>query len=132
MNIYTRKQQWKWLLAIAAFAIVIVSLWYTNNLVKRIAEDERRKVRLWAEAVQKKANLVKFTNQLFEKMKIEERKKAILYAKTTEQLTKDFSNFNFLLYVLQDNTTVPVILADEQGKILAKRNFDSIKEKDDA
>jgi signal transduction histidine kinase len=130
MNIYTQKQKWKWLLAAAAFVIVIGSLWYTNNLVKRIAEDERQKVKLWAEAVQKKANLVKFTNQLFEKIKSEERKKAILYAKTTEQLTKDFSNFNFLLYVLQDNTTVPVILADEQGKILAKRNFDSIKEQD--
>ena len=95
MNIYTQKQKWKWLLALAAFIIVIGSLWYTNNLVKRIAEDEKRKVKLWAEAVQKKANLVKFTNQLFEKMKLEERKKAILYAKTTEQLTKDFSNFNF-------------------------------------
>lgn len=130
MNIYTQKQKWKWLLALAAFIIVIGSLWYTNNLVKRIAEDEKRKVKLWAEAVQKKANLVKFTNQLFEKMKLEERKKAILYAKTTEQLTKDFSNFNFLLYVLQDNTTVPVILASEDGKILASRNFDSIKERD--
>lgn len=132
MNIYTQKQKWKWLLAAAAFIIVIGSLWYTNNLVKRIAEDEKQKVKLWAEAVQKKASLVKFTNQLFEKMKSEERKKAILYAKTTEQLTKDFSNFNFLLYVLQDNTTVPVILADEHGKILAKRNFDSIKELDPA
>jgi len=130
MNIYTRKQKWKWLLALAAFVIVIGSLWYTNNLVKRIAEDEKRKVKLWAEAVQKKANLVKFTNQLFEKMKSEERKKAILYAKTTEELTKDFSNYNFLLYVLQDNTTVPVILASAEGKILYKRNFDSLKELD--
>lgn len=134
MNIYTQKQKWKWLLAIAAFIIVIGSLWYTNNLVNHIANDEKRKVKLWAEAVQKKANLVKFTNQLFEKIKSEERKKAILYAKTTEQLTKESGNstINFLLYVLQDNTTVPMILADEQGKIGAKINFDSVKEKDPA
>jgi signal transduction histidine kinase len=132
MNIYKRKQQWKWLLAAAAFVIVICSLWYTNNLVKRIAEDERRKVRLWAEAIQKKASLVKFTNQLFEKMKMEERKKALLYAKTTEQLTKDYSSasFNFLLYVLEDNTTVPIILSDEKGQINAMKNFDPTKEKD--
>ena len=132
MNIYSRKQKWKWLLALAAFLIVMASLWYTNNLVRRIAGDEERKVKLWAQAVQKKANLVKFTNRLFEKMKTEERKKAVLYAKTTEQLTKDFSNFSFLLYVLQDNTTVPVILADDKGQILAKRNFDSLLEKDNA
>ncbi len=132
MNIYRRKQQWKWLLAAAAFVIVICSLWYTNNLVKRIAEDERRKVRLWAQAIQKKASLVKFTNQLFEKMKMEERKKALLYAKTTEQLTKEYSNstFDFLLYVLEDNTTVPIILADEKDTIVAKKNFDPEKEKD--
>ncbi|MGE0566388.1 MAG: sensor histidine kinase [Bacteroidia bacterium] len=99
--------------------------------MKQIAADERRKVKLWAEAIQKKANLVRFTNQLFEKMKDEERKKAVLYAKTTEQLTKDNSSFDFLLYVLQDNTTVPVILSDESGKILAKRNFDAELEKDD-
>jgi signal transduction histidine kinase len=134
MNIYKRKQQWKWLLAAAAFVIVICSLWYTNNLVKRIAEDERRKVRLWEQAIQKKASLVKFTNQLFEKMKMEERKKALLYAKTTEQLTKDYSSasFNFLLYVLEDNTTVPIILADEKGQVNAMKNFDPAKEKDTA
>jgi two-component system, sporulation sensor kinase D len=132
MNIYSRKQKWKWFLAAMALLIVIGSLWYTNNLVKRIANDEERKVKLWAQAVQKKASLVKFTNQLFEKMKAEERKKAILYAKTTEQLTKDFSNFSFLLYVLQDNTTVPVILADDKDRILAKRNFDSLRERDEA
>lgn len=132
MNIYRKKQQWKWLLAIAAFIIVICSLWYTNNLVKRIAQDEKQKVKLWAEAVQKKAGLVKFTNQLFEKMKMEERKKAVLYAKTTEQLTKEYSNstFNFLLYVLEDNTTVPIILADENDVITANKNFDPEKEKD--
>ncbi len=131
MNIYTKKQRWKWLLAVAAFVIVFCSLWYTNSLVKHIEEDERRKVKLWAEAVQKKANLVKFTNQLFEKIKQEERKKAVLYAKTTEQLTKENSNntINFLLYVLQDNSTVPMILADEKGNITAKINLDSTKEK---
>jgi len=132
MNIYTKKQRWKWLLAFTAFVIVICSLWYTNNLVKHIEADERRKVKLWAEAVQKKANLVKFTNQLFEKIKLEERKKAVLYAKTTEQLTRENGNstINFLLYVLQDNTTVPMILADEKGNISAKINLDSAKEKD--
>lgn len=134
MNIYRRKQQWKWLLAAAAFVIVICSLWYTNNLVKRIGENEKNKVKLWAQAIQKKASLVKFTNELFEKMKMEERKKALLYAKTTEQLTKEYGNstFDFLLYVLDDNTTVPIILADEKNTIVAQKNFDPGKEKDTA
>lgn len=125
MNIYSKKQQWKWILFIAAIFIVFTSLWYTNRLVKRIADDERTKVKLWAEAVQKKARLVKFTNDLFQKLQTEERKKAELYASATEQLYKDIADVSFVLKVLQDNTTVPVILTDENHNVTASRNVDS-------
>ncbi len=132
MNIYSKKQKWKWLLFILAILIVFTSLWYTNNLVRRIADDERAKVRLWAQAVQKKAKLIKFTNQLFSEIKLEERKKAELYAEATKQLANmgDNTDYTFIIKVLQDNTTVPVILTDENGKINAKRNLDSLQEND--
>lgn len=126
MNIYSKKQQWKWILFVGAILIVFTSLWYTNKLVKRIADDERKKVKLWAEAVQKKARLVKFTNDLFQKLQNEERKKAELYASATEQLYKDITDVSFVLKVLQDNTTVPVILTDEHQNVTASRNVDSI------
>lgn len=134
MNIYSKKQKWKWLLFILAILIVFTSLWYTNNLVRRIADDERAKVKLWAQAVQKKANLIKFTNDLFGNIKLEERKKAELYAEATKQLASisDNMDITFVLKVLQGNTTVPVILTDENGKIYAKRNLDSLLENDTA
>ncbi len=125
MNIYSKKQQWKWILFVVAILIIFTSLWYTNKLVKRIADDERKKVELWAEAVQKKARLVKFTNDLFQKLQSEERKKAELYASATEQLNKDITDISFVLKVLQDNTTVPVILTDENHQVTASRNLDS-------
>jgi signal transduction histidine kinase len=130
MNIYSKKQRWKWLLFIVAILIIITSLWYTNSLVKRIAEDERAKVKLWAKAVQKKAKLIKFTNELFTKMKLEERKKVELYAEATRQLTASDMINDFALKVIQDNTTVPVILTDESGEITGNRNLDSLREKD--
>lgn len=126
MNIYSKKQQWKWILFIVAIGIVFTSLWYTNNLVNRIANDEQKKVTLWAEAVQKKAKLVKFTNDLFQKLKIEERKKAELYALATKQLNSDLTDISFVLKVLQDNTTVPVILTDDKNNVTASRNLDSV------
>jgi hypothetical protein len=130
MNIYSRKQQWKWALFIVAIIIVFTSLWYTNKLVNSIKSDEEKKVRLWAEAVQKKAGLVKFTNDLFQKLQIEERKKAELYALATKQLSSDvFTVSEFVLKVLQDNTTVPVILTDENDNITASRNLDSVTER---
>ena len=51
MNLYSRKQQWKWALFIMAIIIVFTSLWYTNKLGKWYQGDEEKKVlRLWAEA----------------------------------------------------------------------------------
>jgi two-component sensor histidine kinase len=130
VSIYSKKQQWKFWLFAAAVAIVGITLWYTNTLVNKIAEDERKKVKLWADAVQKKANLVKYTNELFEKIKTDERKKVELWAEATKQLSKDLSDYSFVLKVVADNTTVPVILTDESGKPVTSRNLDKDKEQD--
>ncbi len=133
MNIYSKKQRWKWALFVIALLIIFTSLWYTNNLVKRIANDERAKVSLWADAVRKKAELIKKTNDLFSRIKLEERKKAELYAEATKQLANDNADIGFVLKVLQDNTTVPVILTNEKNQITPStpsRNLDSLKSKD--
>ncbi|MBK9285567.1 MAG: HAMP domain-containing histidine kinase [Sphingobacteriaceae bacterium] len=125
MNIYTQKQRWKLVLAGIAFIIVLASWWYTRNVIERIKNEEKQKVQLWAKAVQKKAKLVKFTNELFEKIKTEELKKAELYAEATRQLSSDIQNPDFVLKVLSENTTVPVILTNDDDKITAYRNLDS-------
>lgn len=122
-------------LAAAALLIVMVSFWYSSNLVQQIKQNEKQKVELWAKAVQKKASLVKFTKELFEKIKTSETKKAELFAEATRELSKgdDLSgnqDVSFVLKVLQENTTVPVILTDDQDKILTKRNLDSAQESD--
>ena len=86
MNIYAQKQRWKLALAAAALIIVLASFWYTTNLVERIAKDEKIKAKVWAEAVQRRAKLIKSENHLFSQMKIEERKKAELVAEAFKQL----------------------------------------------
>lgn len=117
---------------IVAMIIVSGSLWYTNVLVKKIATDERTKVRLWAEAIKKKAGLVKYTNELFGKLSSDERKKVELWAEATRQLANanNLTDYTFVLKVVADNTTVPVILADEKGQIISHRNLDPEKSKE--
>lgn len=112
----------------AAVIIVGVSLWYTNTLVNKIAKEERKKVRLWAEAIERKVELVRYTNVLFDKIKTEERKKVELWAEATRQLSLDLPDYGFVLKVVADNTTVPVILADEHGTPITCRNLDSTQE----
>lgn len=131
MNIYARKQRWKLGLAATALVIVMLSFWYTHNLVKRIASDEKLKAQTWVKAIQSRASLIKYTNQLFGAIKQEERKKAELVAEAFKQLNRFDNNFdiNFVLKVLQENTTVPVILVNDNGEITS-RNLDSIKSRD--
>ena len=98
MNIYTRKLRWKFLLFIAAVSIGVSSLWYTNNLVRKLAVEERKRAELLAEAQQKFVN-----------------------AELTDK------NLDFYGKVMQNNETVPVIVVDSLDNILFMRNLDSSK-----
>ena len=128
-TIYSRKNNVKLLLLVLALLIGAATFFYTNSLVNRIANEERRKVKLWAEAIEKKADLVRFTSNLFKKLGKEERKKVELWAEATRTLANISGNedFSLPLKVVEDNTTVPVILVGEKDNIISSRNLpDSI------
>jgi signal transduction histidine kinase len=98
VNIYSAKQRWKLLLLFASLFIGAGSLWYTNNLVSDLSHEEKKKVHLWAQATQR------------------------IFESTPEQ-----HELNFLFQVLENNTTIPAILTDENYHILFYRNIDSLK-----
>jgi len=124
VDIYLRKKRWKLTLLAGAIIIVAASLWYTNILVRHIREDERRSVRMWADAIHRKADLVNFTNRLFEEIKTEERVRVQTYAEAHRMLITATSNddLTFLTKIISENTTIPVILTDEKGNIVMTRN----------
>lgn len=129
MNLYSRKQRWKGFLIALATLIVIGSIWYTGRIVERIRSEEREQVRIWSQAVKQKADLVRYTRTLFEKLREEERKKVQLWAAATKRLAKNeaISDYGFLMKVIRNNTTVPVILTDKQGNVISSRNLDPEK-----
>lgn len=130
-NIYSQKQRWKLLLFALALVIVGVSLAYTKSLVDKIAKEERSKVEIWADAVQKRSALVQYTSKLFEKLQRGERKKVELYLEATKYLARtDVNEVSFALNVLNENTTVPVILTNEKGEITSHRNIEIPKNED--
>ena len=125
-NIYSQKQVWKIILMVAALLIVVTSLLYTRYLVKKISTEERAKVRLWAEAIQKKAELVKKSGTLFAELGLEEKKKLELITDATKILAEsDFrKDYTFLSNVVKSNENIPVILTDEKGEFVSQRNLD--------
>ena len=96
MNIYHRKKQWKLALLVFAITIGISSLFVTNQLVKELKEEERRKIELWAQATSQVAN------------------------------SYDGNNVNFPLRVIKGNKTIPVILVDECDSIKEWRNITNL------
>ena len=101
MDIYRKKTIWKFLLLIFAVIIGVGSLLYTGELV--------------------------------DDLKNEEREKAELLARTWRQLinsTGDEDYIGFLFSIIENNNTIPVILADENDNIIGYHNFDSLKLKD--
>jgi anti-sigma regulatory factor (Ser/Thr protein kinase) len=131
VDIYLRKKRWKMILVVTAVIIVAASLYYTNILVREIRKDERKNVEIWAEAIHQKADLVNFTNNLFEQIKEEERKRVSIVAEAQRRIIKATSNedLNFFLSIIGENNTIPVIITDEEGKIMNARNIgiDTVK-----
>ena len=129
-NIYRRKRRWKWFLFLAALFIVFISLWFTNILVRKIAADERERVKLWADAIQHKVSLVNYTNSFFERVREEERKKVKLWAETNKKIISASLNedLTFYLRIISDNTTIPVILTDKNNRIINAVNVNFKKD----
>jgi len=119
MNLYTHKKRWKWVLFFSACIAFIVIIYYSNLLLKEIAHEERKKVNLWADAITHKAQLVNYTTHFFESIKNEEGKRASLLAKTLQKVydAPMDEDVTFYLEIIQNNTTIPTILTQEDGTI---------------
>lgn len=123
-SIYDRKRHWKLLLLLFAIIIIAFSLWYSNLLVKKIARDERMKIHTWANALQTRARLVNSTQKFFTQIQEEEKSKVKLYAEAQKRLTNSGENedVGFYMTIIQNNTSIPVILTDDKGKIVSTKN----------
>ncbi len=126
MNIYLQKRYWKIGLFALAIVIIAVSLWYTNMLVNQFANNERNNVKVWANTIQRKANLVNYTNNFFEQIKEEERKRAELLAETYKRIPAENNSkdLTFYLKIITDNTTIPLVLTDTLDNIINSANTD--------
>ena len=116
----------KRLLFLAAAAIVVVTLGYTQHLASIIREEEQRKVDLWVEAVKQRAELVSYTQTLFEDLGAEEKKRAdrLAAAYRLIQEAPVGTDLTFAGDFLVNNNTVPVLITNREGKVVYKVNVD--------
>ena len=100
MDIYSKKQKWKFALIGFAVIIGISSLFVTNTLVKELKTEERKKIELWAQATK---HLVSLTGE---------------------------GDYSLAIKVISENNNIPVILVDACDSILENRNFQNFTKTD--
>jgi len=86
-------QHVKLVFIILGVGIVIASTYFSNKLASSLAEEERSKVEIWAEA----------TRQLI--------------------LADESNDLDFIISIIENNKTIPVILADANGNVLSSKNI---------
>jgi len=86
-------QHVKLVFIILGVGIVIASTYFSNKLASSLAEEERSKVEIWAEA----------TLQLI--------------------LADESNDLDFIISIIENNKTIPVILADANGNVLSSKNI---------
>lgn len=110
-----------------AAIIVIVSLYYADIMVRKIARDERQRVELWVDAILQREKTLREGERLFELIRNEEANRVELITQIYGRLNmEDLSQADLTIYtnVLLSNTTIPLILTDEDGEVITTINLD--------
>ena len=97
-------QYLKYVFIIVAVLIAIVSVIVSNSLIKKLAQEERQKMEIWSEATR------------------------ILTLDDNLGMEDNSGMDDYLLLVLKiigGNTTIPVIVCDDEGKIESFRNIET-------
>jgi len=96
-NIYDIRRYGTVMFLIISVIMAVAFLWVSNSLVRDLAEQERDRMQIWADATKEIIN-------------------------TTE--SSGTGNVDFLLSIIERNRNIPVLLTDGAGNILLHRNFD--------
>ena len=112
-------------MAAIALLLIAASLWYTNRLVKSIAEQETRQVKMWAAAMEQQAVMMKSTEEFFNKVSEQEQLRVELLANAYRHVIDISSNENTAIYldIFRNNISIPLVIIDTKGNILNKANL---------
>jgi hypothetical protein len=127
-----RKPFWKSLLFASAALIFSVIIIYSNRLIKKIAQEERQRIEIWAGAITYKTQIINETERFFDSIRIEEGNQAAIFAKAVKKVADASLSEDITFYqdIISANKTVPTIIASPNGNIDAAINVpDSVLSK---
>ncbi|HNR85992.1 MAG TPA: hypothetical protein PKN38_05235, partial [Taishania sp.] len=126
MNLYTNKQKWKIVLLIVALLLVGASLFVSNEIVSKVAAQERQRAKQWASMIKKRVELIQLTDRTFTQLREKEKEKMKLWVDASKEIANPsaYSIPEFPMQIVKDNNDIPVILLDNDANISGYRNLD--------
>ncbi len=99
-NIYEIRRYGKAAFLVASAVVVALFIYLSMGLIRDLSMAERERMQIWADATKELATTV------------------------LDGDSNTSGDIEFLLSIIQSNTTIPVLLTDSDGNILDYRNFD--------
>lgn len=122
MKLYSNKQKWKIILLLIALILVGASIYVSNRIVTKVAYRERDRVTQWADAIKKRAELVRLTNNSFDELRKKELSEMQLWMSATKEISKKtpldgLQFYDLPLKIINRNKDIPVIVLDGEGEV---------------
>jgi Signal transduction histidine kinase len=103
LNIYEIRRYGTIVFLVISVVVVALFLYYSAQLVKDLSAQERARMQIWADATRELSAIGTSADQSAEVAP---------------------GHIDFLLSIIEENRTIPVLLTDDAGNIIMHRNFD--------
>ena len=130
MNLYHRKQRWKIALLGVAVLLIGASIWFSLSIVDKVQLREVERVHQWADNIKRKSELVNLTNRSFDHLSaalevIKERDQHAveIWAMVLEEANKPLDDYLFVVRLLSEISTVPMIVTDMENNVMDSYNM---------
>ncbi len=125
MKYSLKNPQLRWFFFIAGTAIVLFFFWKVNDVVTQLQKEEQQKVKIWADAVSRKARFMEHTEAFFHQVAKEEQIKLQQFITAHKFILSQplDAELNFYYDVIVNNRSIPVIITDEFNNIQLSQNI---------
>lgn len=121
------KPQPRWTLLSITVLLAIGALLVVNRIAQQIQKSEEQKIKIWANAITQRAQLVSYTEQFFNEVADAEHDKMEFYTRAQQiAVTQDLYGPAAIFFTdyITANHTIPVIVTDADSNITAYNNID--------
>ncbi|MEE1253296.1 MAG: hypothetical protein UHK52_09410, partial [Bacteroidales bacterium] len=114
-----------WILLSLGIILMTVFLFFIHNTVTQLRNEEIKKIKIWANAVSRKFEVLDNVKTFFDNLAIDEHNKVQQFITAHKYILSQplDSELNFYYEFISNNRTIPVIITDEFNNILLSQNI---------